>query len=228
MKNHGKLIVIESGSDASGKATQTQLLFEHLTREGYNVKKIEFPDYDSDSSIFVKMYLRGDFGKNPFEVNPYKASTFYAQDRYISYETKWRKFYEEENNIILCDRYVYSNIINQAIKLNEVDREAYCNWLLHLEFDVYEIPKPDVVIFLDMPIEKSIKLMRDRKNKIDNSDIKDIHERDEEYLRKTYYHALEVAEKFKWNRISCVEDGNIRSIEDIHKQVYSVIKSTIL
>ena len=89
----GKLIIIESGSDASGKATQSEKLYQRLSSEGKKCMKITFPDYKSDSSALVKMYLNGDFGKNPNDVSPYISSTFYAADRYASYKTKWGEFY---------------------------------------------------------------------------------------------------------------------------------------
>lgn len=227
MNKHGKLIVIESGSDASGKATQTQLLYERLIQEGYNVKKIEFPDYNSESSTFVKMYLRGDFGDKAFDVNPYLASTFYSIDRFASFKTQWEEFYQQSENIVLCDRYTYSNLINQASKLKEEEKEAYCNWLLNYEFEICKIPKPDSVIFLNMPIEKSIEFIKERKNKINNSDIKDIHEKDIEYLKKTYENALEMAQKYKWNIVNCQSKNTIRSIEDIHEEIFKTVKAIL-
>lgn len=228
MKKHGKLIVIESGSDASGKATQTQLLFDRLKSEGFKVHKIEFPDYQSESSTLVKMYLRGEFGKNALEVDPYIASTFFTIDRYCSYKTKWEDLYKEESNIILCDRYTYSNIINQASKLPIEKREEYCKWLLNLEFDIYKIPQPDLVIFLNMPVEKSISLIQNRKNKITNSDEKDIHEKDTKYLTVTYDNALNMAKKYNWNIIDCVKNDTIRTAEDIHEEIYLKVKNQIL
>lgn len=228
MKKHGKLIVIESGSDASGKATQTQLLFDRLKSEGFKVHKIEFPDYQSESSTLVKMYLRGEFGKNALEVDPYIASTFFTIDRYCSYKTKWEDLYKEESNVILCDRYTYSNIINQASKLPIEKREEYCKWLLNLEFDIYKIPQPDLVIFLNMPVEKSISLIQNRKNKITNSDEKDIHEKDTKYLTVTYDNALNMAKKYNWNIIDCVKNDTIRTAEDIHEEIYLKVKNQIL
>lgn len=228
MNKHGKLIVIESGSDASGKATQTQLLFNRLKDEGFNVHKIEFPDYQSESSTLVKMYLRGDFGKNALDVDPYIASTFFSIDRYCSYKIKWEGLYKDKSSIILCDRYTYSNIINQASKLQAKDREKYCDWLLDLEFNIYKLPKPDLVLFLNMPIEKSISLIQARKNKITNSDEKDIHEKDNDYLNLTYENALNMAQKYSWNIIDCVKDDTIRDMEDIHGEIYLKVKENVI
>ena len=118
----GKLIIIESGSDASGKATQTEKLYKRLVSENYKVKKITFPDYDSDSSALVKMYLKGDFGNNPEDVNPYVASTFYAVDRFASYKTKWGKNYDY-GEIILADRYTTSNMVHQAAKIQDLSKK---------------------------------------------------------------------------------------------------------
>lgn len=160
----GKLIIIESGSDASGKATQSNRLYERLINEGKQCMKITFPDYNSDSSALVKMYLNGDFGKDPNDVNPYVSSTFYAVDRYASYKTKWGEFYNN-GGIIISDRYTTSNMVHQAAKINNDEKEKFLDWLYDLEFNIYGIPKPDEIIFLDVDPEVSQELMKDRKNK---------------------------------------------------------------
>lgn len=144
----GKLIIIESGSDASGKATQSERLYERLISEGKKCMKITFPDYESDSSALVKMYLNGDFGKNPNDVSPYVSSTFYAADRYASYKTKWGEFYNS-GGIIISDRYTTSNMVHQAAKIESPEKEKFLEWLYDLEFNIYGIPTPDEVIFLD-------------------------------------------------------------------------------
>ena len=173
----GKLIIIESGSDASGKATQTRKLYERLLTDGYNIKKVEYPNYKSESSSLVKMYLRGDFGSKASDVDPYVSSTFFAADRYASYKTEWEDFYKNDG-IILSDRYTTSNMVHQASKMDESNRDKYLDWLFDYEFNLYKIPKPDCVIFLDVPIEFSKKLMENRKNKFTGEDKKDIHESD--------------------------------------------------
>ena len=180
----GKLIIIE-GSDGSGKATQTKKLYDRLEAENYKIKKVEFPNYDSESSALVKMYLRGDFGKSATDVDPYVCSTFYAVDRYASFKTEWEEFYND-GGIIICDRYTTSNMVHQASKLDESERDKYLDWLSDLEFNLYKIPEPDCVIFLDVPAEVSKSLMKDRNNKITGESQKDIHESDFEYLKKSY------------------------------------------
>ena len=139
----GKLIIIE-GSDGSGKATQTKKLYDRLEAENYKIKKVEFPNYNSESSALVKMYLRGDFGKNATDVDPYVCSTFYAVDRYASFKTGWEEFYNN-GGIIICDRYTTSNMVHQASKIDESERDKYLDWLNDLEFNLYKIPKPDCV-----------------------------------------------------------------------------------
>lgn len=218
----GKLIIIESGSDASGKATQTQKLYERLIQEGYNVKKVEYPNYESESSALVKMYLRGDFGDKATDVDPYISSTFFAVDRYASYKMQWEEFYKA-GGIILADRYTTSNMVHQASKMDKEDRDKYLDWLFDYEFNLYKIPKPDCVVFLDVPVEYSKKLMENRNNKITGESKKDIHESDIEYLSKSYNNSLYIANKYNWNKINCIKKDELRSIEDIHKDIYNVV-----
>lgn len=222
----GKLIIIESGSDASGKATQTKKLFERLTLEGIDIKKVEYPNYKSDSSALVKMYLNGDFGKNPGDVNPYVSSTFYAVDRYASFKTEWENDYNN-GKIVLSDRYTTSNMVHQAAKINGPEKDVYLDWLWNLEFELYKLPVPDCVIFLDMPPEISKELMRERANKITGSDQKDIHESNEEYMINSYNNALYVAEKYHWKKVKCAENGKIKSIDEIHEDIYRFVKEII-
>ncbi|HSQ89867.1 thymidylate kinase [Romboutsia sp.] len=223
---NGKLIIIESGSDASGKATQTKKLYERLLKDGYNVKKVEYPNYASESSALVKMYLRGDFGDKPSDVDPYIASTFFAADRYASFKTQWEEFYSN-GGIILADRYTTSNMVHQASKMDKEDRDKYLDWLFDYEFNMYKIPKPDCVIFLDVPVEFSKKLMENRKNKITGESKKDIHESDIKYLEKSYNNSLDIVDKYNWNKIKCVENDNLRSIESIHEEIYKLVTDTM-
>lgn len=218
------LIVIESGSDASGKATQTQKIYERILNEGKNVKKLEFPNYKSDGSALVKMYLKGDFGTDAKSVDPYIASTFYAVDRYASYKMEWEEFYNTPGTICLCDRYVTSNIVHQASKMPYNERETYLKWLEDLEYNIYKIPRPDCVIFLDVPVDISFELMKDRRNKITNEDEKDIHEKDYDFLRQSYENSLEMAKKLHWNIVKCTENDKLRTIEDIHEEIYNIVK----
>lgn len=222
----GKLIIIESGSDASGKATQTKKLYERLLEDGYNVRKVEYPNYSGESSALVKMYLRGEFGSKPSDVDPYIASTFYAADRYASFKTEWEEFYNN-GGIVLADRYTTSNMVHQASKMAKEDRDKYLDWLFDYEFNLYKIPQPDCVVFLDVPIEFSKKLMENRKNKITGEDKKDIHESDLDYLEKSYNNSLYIADKYNWEKINCVEEENLRSIDSIHEEIYKVVVDKI-
>ncbi|MFP4661625.1 MAG: dTMP kinase [Halanaerobiales bacterium] len=210
----GKLIVIESGTDGSGKTTQFELLYDRLKANDHDVHKIEFPDYKSDSSALVRMYLRGDFGKKPKDVNLYAASTFYAVDRFASFQQKWKSIYKR-GSIILADRYTTSNMIHQASKIDDKrEREAYLEWLRDLEFNKFDLPEPDLVVFLDMPPEHSIRFINKR-------NYQDIHEKDIEYLHSTYDNALSIAEKYQWSIVNCVENERVKSREKIHQEVYN-------
>ena len=222
----GKLIIIE-GSDGSGKATQTKKLYDRLEENKYNIRKVEFPNYKSEASALVKMYLRGDFGKHAEDVDPYICSTFFAVDRYASFKTEWEEFYNN-GGIIICDRYTTSNMIHQASKMEIEDRDKYLDWLNDLEFNLYKIPKPDCVIFLDVPVEMSQKLMKDRNNKITGESQKDIHESDFDYLKKSYENSLYIAQKYDWQRIDCIKDDKMRTIEDIHEEIYKIVEDKIL
>lgn len=222
----GKLIIIESGSDASGKATQTKKLFNRLEQDGYKVKKVEYPNYKSESSALVKMYLNGDFGKNAEDVDPYVASTFFAADRYASFKTEWEEFYNN-GGIIIADRYTTSNMVHQASKMDGDERDKFINWLFDYEFNLYKIPEPDCVVFLNVPIEYSKKLMENRKNKFTGEDKKDIHESDISYLSKSYENSLYIANKYNWNKINCIENENLRSIESIHEEIYNIVKENL-
>lgn len=218
----GKLIVIEAG-DGSGKATQTKLLYERLKTENYRVKKVEFPDYKSDSSALIRMYLNGEFGSNPNDVNPYIASTFYTVDRYASYKKEWEEFYQS-GGIILADRYTTSNMVHQAAKIvDTAGRNAYLNWLWDLEFTKFGLPIPDCVIFLNMHPHFSQKLINDRPNKMGDID-KDIHERNYEYLVQSYNNACEIGALYGWANVNCVYEGQLRSIEEIHAEIYILVK----
>ena len=219
----GKLIIIEGG-DGSGKATQTGKLYERLCREGLKVKKVEFPNYESPSSALVKMYLGGEFGKKPEDVKPFAASTFYAVDRYASYKTLWGEFYQE-GGLILADRYTTSNMIHQGAKIkDQAQWEEYINWLKDFEYKLLELPEPDLVIYLNMPPEYSLQFIAQREDKSSVSQ-QDIHEKNLLYLQESYRNALKVQEKEQWVKIDCVEDGNLKSIEAIHEEIYLQVKS---
>ena len=224
MEKKGKLIIIEAG-DGSGKATQTKALYEHLCREGYRVHRVEFPDYAADSSMLVRMYLRGDFGGHAEDVNAYAASTFFAVDRYASYRMKWKKAYEA-GAIILADRYTTSNMVHQAVKLTDrEERESFLDWLWDFEFNKLGMPVPDKVVFLDMDPAGADHLSAARAAA--QAQERDIHERDKEYLHRCHAAYEELAKKYGWTRVACSEHGEPRAIEAIHADVYAAIMSLL-
>ncbi|MGN1115933.1 MAG: dTMP kinase, partial [Candidatus Ornithomonoglobus sp.] len=183
-----------------------------------------FPAYESESSALVKMYLSGKFGSGPQDVNAYTASTFYAVDRFATYRMDWKRDYDA-GTVIVADRYVPSNMIHQASKIeNKREKKRFIDWLVELEYGHFGLPIPDATIFLNMPPESAARLMADRANKIDSSDKKDIHESDLEYLKKSYDNALQVSQARGWREVSCVDcGGNVRSIEDINADIIKIV-----
>ncbi|MBP6125300.1 MAG: deoxynucleoside kinase [Leptotrichiaceae bacterium] len=224
----GKLIIIE-GTDGSGKQTQTELIYNKLTLllGIEKIKKLSFPNYESKSSEPVKMYLSGEFGKNVEDVNAYAASILYSVDRFASFKTEWENFYNG-GGVIISDRYTTSNMIHQASKIrDDSEREKYLKWLIDLEWNKIAIPKPDLVLFLDVPFEVSQRLIEERKNKITGDNKKDIHENNTEYLKNSYNIAKNLSEKYNWNVISCVENDKLKSIEDINNEIMNEIKKIL-
>lgn len=222
----GKLIVIE-GTDSSGKETQTRKLYERLEKEITNVRKLSFPNYKSPACEPVKMYLAGAFGDNALDINPYPVSTMFAIDRYASYKMDWEKFYQD-GGIIVTDRYTTSNMVHQASKIESIDKKnEYLDWLEELEYSKMGIPRPDLIIFLNMPTETAAELMAQRKNKITGEDIKDIHEKDISYLKKSYENACNIAKKYNWLEIKCVENGRLKTIDEIGEEIFSVVKKIL-
>ena len=217
---NGKLIVRE-GLDGSGKSTQTDLLRERL---GDSVRFVKFPDYDDPSSTLVKMYLKGEFGSSASDVNAYATSLLYAVDRFASYKRHWQGDYAE-GKTILCDRYTTSNAVHQMSKMPRGEWESYLDWLYDTEFCKMGIPKPDAVVFLDVPVEVSQRLMSERYSGDEGK--KDIHERDIAYLEHCYKCALFAAEYLGWTVIKCTENGQMRPVEDIADEVYSAVKAAL-
>lgn len=219
----GKLIVIE-GTDGSGKSTQFRLLTERLAGENRTFHKLVFPRYQNESSALIRMYLGGQFGSKPSDVNPYAASTFYAVDRYASWNQEWKDIYEA-GGLILSDRYTTSNAVHQASKETPENRETFFEWLYDLEYKKMGMPKPDLVIYLDMPIDYTEQLMRVREQATGTQ--ADIHEKDTEYLRTCRRTAAEAAAYYGWSRIQCVKDNRLRSIEEIHEEIYALVSSVL-
>lgn len=215
----GKLIVIE-GLDGSGKSTQLELLYKNLIEKGIDCKSVSFPDYGNPSSTLVKMYLAGEFGSKPGDVNAYAASVFYSVDRYASFKANWGEYYNNGGSVI-AGRYTTSNAVHQASKLDEKDWEGFLSWLYDFEYEKIGIPKPDKVIFLDMPVEVSQKLLTKRYEGDDSK--KDIHESDTEYLDKCRKAAVFTAKYSDWEIIPCAENGEARKIEDIANDVLNSV-----
>lgn len=212
----GKLIVFE-GTDGSGKSTQFRLACEALKGQGKEFRTMVFPRYKEESSALVRMYLGGQFGSRPSDVNAYAASTFYAVDRYAGYKQEWGD-YHEQGGMMVSDRYTTSNAIHQASKLPGSEREEYLRWLGEFEYDRLGLPKPDLVLWMDMPIEKTVENLRRRES--DTNTTADIHEVDTAYLHACYTAAAQAAAFYGWQRISCVnESGQLRSMEEIHNEV---------
>ena len=223
----GKLFVIE-GVDGSGKQTQTELLYNRLLKEGFKIKKASFPNYKSNSSALVKMYLNGDFGKNPDDIDAYISSTFFAVDRYATYKTDFEEFYNN-GGIILTDRYTTSNMVHQASKIDSLEeKNKFFTWLLDLEYRMYGIPTPSKVFFLDLAPDISLKLIKDRANKITDNQVKDIHEASSGYIVKSYLNAVETARTYNWDIIKCSDENKLRTIEDINKDIYEDIIKEII
>ena len=221
----GKLVVIE-GSDGSGKATQTKLLFEYLKEQGRNVRMVSYPDYDSPSSSLVKMYLGSEFGHDPYSVNAYVTSAFFAVDRFASYLKNWKSFYESSKDaVVICDRYVTSNMLHQTSKLESLaEKERFLEWEYDFEFVKGGLPVPDLVFFLDVPPDTAFRLMRDRENKITHKSEKDIHESNKDFLVKSYENSILVGKKYGWRNIRCCDDeGNMESMEVIHGRIREAI-----
>ncbi len=217
------LIVLE-GVDASGKATQTQKLYEALTREGRTVRHITFPAYDSPSSAPVKLYLSGKLGDTADSVSPYAAGALFAVDRYCSYKMDWSNDLAS-GAVVLADRYVTSNFIHQASKLADAAaREEYLSFQADFEYNKLGLPKPDAVLFLDVPPEVSYELLKARANKFAKDEAHDIHERDKNYLRRSYESACAVADRFGFLRITCTKNGTMRAVDDIASDVLTAVR----
>ena len=212
------LIVLE-GLDGSGKSTQLPLLEEELQRRG-PVRTVSFPDYSSPSSALVKMYLGGEFGDKPGDVNAYAAGAFYAVDRYASFKKDWQRDYES-GVTILAGRYTTSNMIYQMEKLPRPQWEGYISWAEDFEYERLGLPRPQRVIFLDMPLDAAQKLLSKRYGGHDEK--KDLHERDQRYLESCAQCARFAAEKLGWRVVECARGAEPLSIEEIHRRVVSAL-----
>ena len=219
----GKLIVFE-GTDGSGKSTQFALLTKRLQAMGVDFRTMVFPQYSEPSSSLIRMYLGGEFGARPADVNAYAASTFYAVDRFASYRKVWGAYYKN-GGLMLSDRYTTSNAVHQASKVPQAQREEFFRWLYEFEYRHMELPKPDIVIYLDVPTELTEQLMRRREQA--TSTHADIHEQNMEYLSLCRRTGLEAAKYYGWTIINCARDGKMRSIEEIHNEIFALVQTCL-
>ena len=219
----GKLIVFE-GTDGSGKATQSKLLLERLRREGVDCRPLTFPRYGEPSAAAVELYLRGELGDKPGDVNAYAASTFYAVDRYCSYKQDWGGFYEQ-GGVLIADRYTTSNAVHQASKLPKGERKAYLDWLFGFEYGLLGLPEPTAVFYLDVPTELTGRMMRAREAQTRTA--ADIHERDEQYLRACREAGEQLVADYGWLHVDCSRGGEMRSIEDIREEIWRRAKELL-
>ena len=220
----GKLIVFE-GTDGSGKSTQFARLCRRLEEDGKEFRRLIFPQYDKPSSALLRMYLNGEFGSHPEDVNPYAASTFYAVDRYASWKQTWGEYYRQ-GGLVLSDRYTTSNAVHQASKTPEPRRGAFFEWLADFEYGKLGLPQPDLVIYLDMPTEKAVENLRRRESVTHTKG--DIHEVDTAYLALCHVTAGQAADYYGWRRVACVDGaGDLRTVEDLHQEIWNIVSEVL-
>ena len=219
----GKLIVLE-GIDGSGKSAQYRRLCTRFERDGIDYHHIVFPRYERDSSALIRMYLSGQFGMRPSDVNAYAASTFYAVDRYASYCEDWGKLYEN-GGLIISDRYTTSNAVHQGSKLPDDELPDFFEWLSDLEYRKMGLPAPDLVIYLDVDLETSLRRMRRREAK--NHTHADIHEKDTQYLARCLHTADMACRHYGWTRIPFMKDGAERDVDEKNAEIYRIILDSI-
>ena len=212
----GKLIVIE-GTDGSGKSTQFHRLTDRLRHEGRAFQQLVFPQYQEESSALIRMYLNGEFGTSPSDVNAYAASAFFAVDRYASYKKVWGQWYAQ-GGLVLSDRYTTSNAVHQASKEPPENRAEFLRWLYEFEYEKLGLPRPDLTIYLDVPTDFTEKLMRSREESTHTH--ADIHEQYLAYLATCRRTGKAAAAYYGWTVIDCVRDGKMRGIDDIHEEIY--------
>ena len=213
----GKLIVFE-GTDGSGKSTQFRLLCQRLEAEGTPFRRLIFPQYSEPSSALIRMYLGGEFGSHPADVNPYAASTFYAVDRYASWKKVWGDWYRG-GGLVLSDRYTTSNAVHQASKVPPGQRREFFQWLFDFEYRRLGLPEPDLVLCLDMPTDRAVAMLRQREEATHTHG--DIHETDTAYLAACRQAAQEAAALYGWQTVPCLDGaGNLRSIDEIHQAIW--------
>jgi len=221
----GKLIVID-GTDGSGKGTQTEKLVERLKSEGHSVFMLDFPQYGERSAAMVEDYLNGKFG-DAEEVGPYRASIFYACDRFaISKEVKERL---DRGEIVISNRYVSANMGHQAGKINsDDDKDRFLDWLKDLEYNIFGIPEPDfqILLYADPAIAQKLVDQKGHRDYV-GGEKRDIHEADINHLTSASEAFLYCADKFDWSVIECTENDEMKSIDEIHEDIYDIVSSEI-
>ena len=220
----GKLLVVE-GVDGCGKTTQVARLRASLEQAGVSLRQIKLPDYGDPSSTLVQMYLSGDFGREPGDVNAYAASAFYAVDRFASFTRHWKADYEA-GKLILADRYTTSNVLYQMVKLPQAEWDSYLAWLRDFEYGKLGIPEPDLVLYLDVPVEVSQQLLLNRYEGDERK--KDIHEGNIRYLRTCREAALYACEKLHFCRIDCSYAGELLEETEVARRIFSCVKKEML
>ncbi len=216
----GKLVVLE-GLDGSGKATQAALLLRALEGKGLRARRISFPDYEQPSSALVRMYLAGEFGAEPGDVNAYAASSFYAVDRFASYRKFWKREYDG-GAAIVADRYVTSNLIYQLAKLPRAEWDAFLRWEEDYEYGPLGLPRPELTVYLAMPVEISQGLLSGRYG--GREEKKDIHEKNVAYLADCRAAAAYAAQRCGWLTVSCAESGHPKAVEEIHGEIMRLLE----
>ncbi len=211
----GNLFVLE-GLDGSGKATQATLLCESLKQHGMFCRTVSFPDYAQPSSALVQMYLGGQFGTRPGDVNAYAAASFYAVDRFASYRQFWKNDYEQGTTIV-ADRYTTSNLIYQLTKLPRSQWEDFLFWVQDFEYGKLELPRPSLTFFLDMPPDISQQLLEQRYQ--GDHQKKDLHERDLAYLNACRESAYYCAQQLSWHVVACSAQGKPKTIPEISTEI---------
>ena len=225
MKNKkGKLIVIEGACDGIGKTTQYNMLYNKLTSLGYTVIKHHFPSYNTFHGAPVEKYLSGEFGKIK-DISPYFINSLYANDRACTWYLKLKKEYDS-GKIILLDRYTTSSIIYQAALLMPIEkRKEFIDYIVDYEYNKLGIAEPDMVIFLEAPFDMVTDLRNNRQGYEGNAN--DIHEKDLEFMKSVYNNAMFVSDYLKWTAIKCNSQDKMKSIEDIHDEIYKKVKKIL-
>lgn len=216
----GQLVVFE-GTDGSGKSTQFHMACQALKEMGRAFGTCAYPQYREESSALVRMYLDGQFGGRPSDVNSFAASSFFAVDRYAGYKKYWGSYYEA-GGLVVLDRYTTSNAVHQSAKMPPAEREEFFRWLADFEYDRLGLPRPAAVIWLDMPIPLAAENLR-RRERVTHTRA-DIHEADTAYLTACREAAAQAAAFYGWRRVDCAaSDGSLRSEQDIHKEVMAYL-----